>query len=449
MVHFASHCGVTNAVYYSSQSPSAFSTPQHRSAGSIHLDLEEGRVPIPGLPLWELDPTRPVREETYGAVARVEYGPGPGDWVALFFTKSAIVRNFFIAVFPAPQYQVRSNFRPPFGTLEPRRGLREQPTSQFYVFFGCPICGEYQPGAAAWRGALPPFGHPRRAWGVPPLPGGPVKDWGDRPPIMFGPQLRLDAGIGNTIWGCANGAGCTPLSLHHVGQSYAERTVPEGHLRPRLRLLEFLAGYFRVGVGDLAPARPVGRSALGEFVDEFAAVRARREEGEDAVPPAPNPTRADTPPTEVDENLPPAEDGGEAAAGPDPVPTASPWVSATFPPTSGAATEDMKPANLGTAGRGDAHLNLLAEVTARRLAIRNTTPGPSRSADERQLPRTPPSPEDLLTGPCDSAEQAELERLLAMVDPESKTETEVPASDSPEIDPFLQLVNSVVELERI
>ena len=142
MVHFASHCRVTNAIYYSSQLPSAFPTPAQRSAGAIHLDLQTGTVPSPRIPLGDLS-IQPPREDAYGAVAWLHFGPADNDWAAVYFAPGCLTRNFFIALFPAGSYRVSGHFRPPFSSRE-SRWEREQPVSRFYVFFGCPVCGQYQ-----------------------------------------------------------------------------------------------------------------------------------------------------------------------------------------------------------------------------------------------------------------------------------------------------------------
>ncbi|KAF8484339.1 hypothetical protein F5888DRAFT_1640880 [Russula emetica] len=134
---------------------------------------------------------------------------------------------------------------------------------------------------------------------------------------------------------------------------------------------------------------------------------------------------------QVDENLPPSQDSGEAPCVPTPFPLPPPGLPIWVP-----QAEEMHA------------FNLLAEVTVGTVGLRFATPLSVR-ADPPMSASSPLSQEDLLTGPRDSAERAELECLLTMADPESELETKVPASDSPDIDPFFRLVDSVIELERV
>lgn len=147
MVYFVSHCGVTNAVYYASHFSSAFpplAALGPRRQPPVTLDLRTGKVPVPGLPFWEMESSRPpVREEPFTSVARVQYGPATDDWAGLFFSPAALTRNFFIAVFPSDVYDVRAPFQRASAFIRPQDGWRVPPTSRWYVFFGCPFCGEY------------------------------------------------------------------------------------------------------------------------------------------------------------------------------------------------------------------------------------------------------------------------------------------------------------------
>jgi len=144
MVYFVSHCGVTNAVYYASHFSSAFpplSTFAPRQQPPVTLDIRSGKIPSPGIPSWTGKDV--VKEESFTSVARIQFGPGADEWAALFFAPAALTRNFFIAVFPSDVY----NVRPPFGrataATRARDGWRVTPTSRWYVYFGCPFCGEY------------------------------------------------------------------------------------------------------------------------------------------------------------------------------------------------------------------------------------------------------------------------------------------------------------------
>jgi hypothetical protein len=46
-------------------------------------------------------------------------------------------------VFPSDIYDVRTPFGRPGSSVTEREGWRVTPTSRWYIYFGCPFCGEY------------------------------------------------------------------------------------------------------------------------------------------------------------------------------------------------------------------------------------------------------------------------------------------------------------------
>jgi hypothetical protein len=158
MVHFVSHCGVTNAVYYSSQFSTAFPPlAAHTRGTSVLLDIRSGTVPNPGFPLWDLgvddgESCKAPLEQPFTAVAHIKWGPRDIDFDALFFAPECLPRTFLIASFPDDIYPtIRSEFVSSRTQLpgaacgnSSSSGWREPPTSRWYVYFGCPVCGEYQ-----------------------------------------------------------------------------------------------------------------------------------------------------------------------------------------------------------------------------------------------------------------------------------------------------------------
>jgi hypothetical protein len=145
MVHFVSHCGVTNAVYYASQFPSAFPplpALQGIEYSPVLLDLRSGTVPNNFRGTW--DPAvrvGHVDEEAYGAVLRVQWGSGPSQFAGFFLHPDCLTRNFLVAAFPSEVYPTVRTIGTTGHWLNP---WREPPTSRWYVYFGCPVCGEYQ-----------------------------------------------------------------------------------------------------------------------------------------------------------------------------------------------------------------------------------------------------------------------------------------------------------------
>ena len=153
MVYFASHCGVTNAVYYASQFLSPFlPLSAHTRPSPLTLDLYAEEIPdwdynercfLATMHGVELEEGRWERD--YGAVAFIHWGDGPENWSILFFSPECLTRTFFLAAFPTDLYPPAPGFQRAADLLRgPPDIWRHPPTSPFYLYFGCPTCGQYQ-----------------------------------------------------------------------------------------------------------------------------------------------------------------------------------------------------------------------------------------------------------------------------------------------------------------
>ena len=108
MVFFLSHCGVTNAVYTSSQFPSAFAL-SITVRPAIHIDTTGFQVPLPILPAFPSERDimrRPTAQVSHIATIHfgVEHEGSISDTAHVFFDEKFASRNFFITAFPRPFY---------------------------------------------------------------------------------------------------------------------------------------------------------------------------------------------------------------------------------------------------------------------------------------------------------------------------------------------------------
>lgn len=143
MVFFASHCGVNNAAYYSCQFPSAFHDFQSADASALaprifYLD-EDTSVRLQSYN--NLGAAIPGSEKAVLHAALVPAGPGERSQL-FFFSADSRRRTWFLASFPRPWYNVVPSFASARRNGESGRCVA--PTSRVYIFYGCPVCGEYQ-----------------------------------------------------------------------------------------------------------------------------------------------------------------------------------------------------------------------------------------------------------------------------------------------------------------
>jgi hypothetical protein len=150
MVFFATHCGVTNAAYYLVDLPSAFLPPlrgQDWNTPCIYYLPPESYVTLPHIPHFGVDTKPPpIHEKVMHMVVvpfgNYEDGVRPTATV-LYFSASSEQRSWFVSAFPAPFYDIKPHIVRNHLQLPSPNGSRVQPSSCYYVFYGCPICGEY------------------------------------------------------------------------------------------------------------------------------------------------------------------------------------------------------------------------------------------------------------------------------------------------------------------
>jgi hypothetical protein len=248
MVHFVAHCGVTNGVYYQTQTPSAFPAPLFFKSPPPVLYTVDTEVVVPPVPAGVFGP----RAGEIGAEPRCIkcshaayflFGPPPNDRVALFFSAWCANRTFILSVFPAGQYKVRNTiFIPPKPRLNGPHQLadpfhpaisgpgnghdRVLPPSRYLVHFGCPVCGEYS--RKCGYTLLSPRGAKPAAYLVEPLelPSCPRCGVNQSRCDSTAVGVRLDAPLGSPIWATADGAWRTPYPLADIGRGISERSAP-------------------------------------------------------------------------------------------------------------------------------------------------------------------------------------------------------------------------------
>jgi hypothetical protein len=104
MVHFVTHCRVTNGVYYQTQTPSAFLAPLFFKSPPPVLHTVDTEVVIPPIPVGIFGPrpgeigTEPRRVKC-PHTAYFLFGPPPNDRVALFFSAQCASCTFIFQSF--------------------------------------------------------------------------------------------------------------------------------------------------------------------------------------------------------------------------------------------------------------------------------------------------------------------------------------------------------------
>jgi hypothetical protein len=144
MPQFASHCRVLNAVYYASQSAAPFPTPESLCWTQLLLvDTWTGNVPLLRLPPLPSFPAQAPRTAHYSYVATFRHGTGKQDFTALYFSAGCVSRSWFLCVVPPSESAIAGPFSASGYTLSPPAdGSRQLLDARYFVFFGCPICGE-------------------------------------------------------------------------------------------------------------------------------------------------------------------------------------------------------------------------------------------------------------------------------------------------------------------
>ena len=153
---FASHCGYTNATYYESKFPRAFSGPFHHMPVTVNyfwvnIDLrpnepsqgegEEEEKVYSDFNRWQ--PCGHIAIIDHGDPGHTGLATGPRDVV--FFSKHLRYHNWFIVVFPFSEYgSWPSNDDDGVPPVYDSNLGWELPTAFYYIFIGCPHCGHYE-----------------------------------------------------------------------------------------------------------------------------------------------------------------------------------------------------------------------------------------------------------------------------------------------------------------
>jgi hypothetical protein len=226
MVHFVSHCRVSNGTYYQSQSPSAFPQPDYFQAPPLLLHIQVATVVVPSVGPQELR-----WRVCTSHLAIIPTGLGPADITYVFFVVGCSLRTFFITVFPWEQYPVRNTvFLWRFSYPSPKSvsssdsveqvlyltfqvphpyfaevGTQQLPPTHWLLWFRCPVCGIYS-HACGFTPLSPPGVHPVAILVSPlELPACPRCSMDQSRCFSTSPSVCLDAPLGSPIWATAYG----------------------------------------------------------------------------------------------------------------------------------------------------------------------------------------------------------------------------------------------------
>jgi hypothetical protein len=196
MVHFISHCRVSNGTYYQSQSPSAFPQPDYFQAPPLLLHTQVATVVVPSVGPQEL-----CWRVCTSHLAIIPTGLGPADITYVFFAVGCSLRTFFITVFPWEQYPVCNTvFLWRFSYPSPKSvsssdsveqvlyltfqvphpyfaevGTQQLPPTHWLLWFRCPVCGIYSHACGFTPLSPPLVSTPLPSWCLPwnflPVPG--------------------------------------------------------------------------------------------------------------------------------------------------------------------------------------------------------------------------------------------------------------------------------------
>ncbi|KAF8260941.1 hypothetical protein EI94DRAFT_1705924 [Lactarius quietus] len=119
----AAHCGVNNAVFYQTHFPHAFQLPDQ---STLKVDLVSESLPL----WWGGGPG----SEQHGINHIAYFANQGGTHDDVIYLHNSMGRSWFIAAFPTTLYSSQG--------WQQRGGIRSPtPTSTFYAFTGCPMCG--------------------------------------------------------------------------------------------------------------------------------------------------------------------------------------------------------------------------------------------------------------------------------------------------------------------